>query len=272
MTHAEYVQHHTGIKKLKPADFAQAAEDERRKRPYSNPVMRALSWAQTKAESVYLLESESTLTTFNLNRDPVAHKVKVVEACYAPGIFLDGALLTTAMKDCLWSEAFHKKVSEFVAKNITADIGLNSQDLMQLHTTPSLSFNCPLLPNNPEYMMKTKDMTFYFMVYASKKQHKSSNESMILVKRKNSLPPNLMGWGDRYISHFSVPIYLDGISAALQQTFEALQSKRVTANDSSVGAVEATWDSTANEDSVRLTTQNGKITVKNQLQVFEQIT
>ncbi|KAJ3902365.1 hypothetical protein F5879DRAFT_805560 [Lentinula edodes] len=109
---------------------------------------------------------------------------------------------------------------------------------------------------------ETKDMTFYFTAYASKKQHKSTNESAILAKRyafhnkqeaKNkdyqqvgqwmitrcaaslsreqelSAPEvisYLMGWGDRYISHHFVPIYLDGLTAALRQMFESLQSKK----------------------------------------------
>ncbi|KAJ3885392.1 hypothetical protein GG344DRAFT_82761 [Lentinula edodes] len=308
-------------------------------------------------------------------------------------LFLEGAPPASVMKDCLQSEPFRKKVANFIATNITADVGLDTQALMKVQTKPSISFNRPLSPSDPQYSVKrveqqkllthalqlhqcavgrclivkggrqvcknrapwplskdnfirsdgewgmvrsvgyvnafngtiqethlcnndiklitngeeTKDMTFYFTAYASKKQHKSTNESAILAKRyafhnkqeaKNkdyhqvgrrmitrcaaslsreqelSAPEvisYLMGWGDRYISHHFVPIYLDGLTAALRQTFEALQAKkwvRVTTREGTVGAVEAKWDSTAEVDSVRLTSVNGKISIQNQLQSY----
>ncbi|KAF8827304.1 hypothetical protein HHX47_DHR5000760 [Lentinula edodes] len=81
----------------------------------------------------------------------------------------------------------------------------------------------------------------------------------------------LMGWGDRYISHFFVPMYLDGLLAALRQTFVALQSKkwiRITNMDGTPGAVEARWDSVSEAESVRLTSESGKISIQNQLSVY----
>ncbi|KAJ3818428.1 hypothetical protein F5878DRAFT_494346, partial [Lentinula raphanica] len=102
---------------------------------------------------------------------------------------------------------------------------------------------------------ETQDMTYYFTTYATKKRDKSTNESAILAKRyayhqkqeadnvnyeqvsrrlitrcatslnrsqELSAPEVIsyvMGWGDRYISHHFVPIYLDGIATLLRQGY-----------------------------------------------------
>ncbi|KAJ4494870.1 hypothetical protein C8J55DRAFT_415142, partial [Lentinula edodes] len=109
---------------------------------------------------------------------------------------------------------------------------------------------------------ETQDMTYYFTTYATKKRDKSTNETAILAKRyayhqkqerKNSnydevgrrlithCAPSLnrsqelsapevisylMGWGDRYISHHFIPIYLDGIASVLRQAYPVLQTKK----------------------------------------------
>ncbi|KAJ4475092.1 hypothetical protein C8R41DRAFT_774608 [Lentinula lateritia] len=109
---------------------------------------------------------------------------------------------------------------------------------------------------------ETQDMTYYFTTYATKKRDKSTNETAILAKRyayhqKQEAKNNnydevgcrlitrcatslnrsqelsapevisyLMGWGDRYISHYFVPIYLDGIASVLRQAHPILQTKK----------------------------------------------
>jgi hypothetical protein len=111
--------------------------------------------------------------------------------------------------------------------------------------------------------VETKAITWYITQYATKKQYRSSNTSALLAKRvafhlaqekytsdcrllnkrlilrcANTLSREqefggpevityLMGWGDRYISHYFVAIYFDAIPATLKRQFPELRSKRL---------------------------------------------
>ncbi|KAJ3870363.1 hypothetical protein F5051DRAFT_298464, partial [Lentinula edodes] len=102
---------------------------------------------------------------------------------------------------------------------------------------------------------ETQDMTYYITTYSTKKRDRSTNESAILAQRlayhheqertnhdmmqvsrklvmrcatalnrqqELSAPEvisYLMGWGDRYISHTFVPIYLEGILSTLRKHY-----------------------------------------------------
>ncbi|GAW00963.1 ATP-dependent DNA helicase PIF1 [Lentinula edodes] len=109
---------------------------------------------------------------------------------------------------------------------------------------------------------ETQDSVWYFSAYQTKKKKRSNNTSAIVAKRfafhnvqekankedkdvhkrlitrcatalnreqefsASEVVSYLMGWGDRYISHQFVPIYLDGIGAALRKTYPDLLDKR----------------------------------------------
>ena len=109
----------------------------------------------------------------------------------------------------------------------------------------------------------TKDLTWYITNYALKKQVKSSNVTALLARRyafhrqqerRNSDYDNvnkrllqrcantltrdpelsspevisyLMGWGDRFISHHFVNIYLDSMLAALKRVYPCLRDFRL---------------------------------------------
>jgi len=110
--------------------------------------------------------------------------------------------------------------------------------------------------------METKDLTFYITNYVAKKQRDSSNVSALLAKRlafhqkqeKYTVDANLLNKrliqrcantlsreqefsapevcsylrrrGDRFISDFFVPIYLDGFRGVLKNAFPKLRQKK----------------------------------------------
>jgi hypothetical protein len=109
---------------------------------------------------------------------------------------------------------------------------------------------------------ETRDIAFYISLYVAKRQANSSNASALLAKKlafhrlqerynsditqlnkrllercANTLTREqefsapevigyLMGWGDRFISHFFVSIYWSGVVAMIKQKFPELCMKK----------------------------------------------
>ena len=113
---------------------------------------------------------------------------------------------------------------------------------------------------------ETIDISFYISLYVAKRQSNSSNASALLVKKlafhkrrerynsdtvqlnrrllqrcANTLSREqefsapevisyLMGWGDRFISHFFITIYWSSVSALIRKTYLNMKLKQYVAN------------------------------------------
>ncbi|RDB27295.1 ATP-dependent DNA helicase PIF1 [Hypsizygus marmoreus] len=154
---------------------------------------------------------------------------------------------------------------------------------------------------------ETKDIMWYVSTYATKKQMISFNASALLAKRlayhlaeekrmhdileankrliqrcANALSrqqefsgpeviSHLMGWGDRYESHFYVNIYWDSAMSALKKQFPHLRRKRHLENVASEIGVEFEDGEAAAEEEPRerIEIQDGEIKLRDQLKDYQ---
>ncbi|RDB17999.1 ATP-dependent DNA helicase RRM3 [Hypsizygus marmoreus] len=155
------------------------------------------------------------------------------------------------------------------------------------------------------YSGQTKNLSWYITNYATKKQMPSFNISALLAKRlafhyiqekntadilamnkrliqrcANTLSRNqeltapevislLMGWGDRFESHFYTPIYWDNAVFALKAQFPELRSRRglqPIAADST--AVDDERTEKPHEPAQRVVVEDGELRVKDQVKDY----
>ncbi|RDB21373.1 hypothetical protein Hypma_011904 [Hypsizygus marmoreus] len=153
------------------------------------------------------------------------------------------------------------------------------------------------------YSGETKNLSWYITNYATKKQMPSFNTSALLAKRlafhylqekrtadilamnkrliqrcANTLSRNqelsapevislLMGWGDRYESHFYTPIYWDNAVFALKTQFPELRTRRTYNRRESATSNN---DGTENpqEPIQRIVVQDGEVRLKDQVKDY----
>ncbi|PBK71939.1 hypothetical protein ARMSODRAFT_973480 [Armillaria solidipes] len=125
----------------------------------------------------------------------------------------------------------------------------------------------------------TSNMTWYIMTYATKKQNKSSNASALLAKavafhkRSRRLQEfsaqeaigYVMGWGDRYVSHHYVPIYMKGLKTKLLRTFPSL---RPTHHSKAGPTADVNQSGKTDDTPVRLEFREEKLQPRDQVQEY----
>ncbi|KAK0494250.1 hypothetical protein EDD18DRAFT_1107278 [Armillaria luteobubalina] len=266
-----------------PMIYSMPPFKKRRKTPFTNPGVQALRTELIAVRSK-VLEKHRGRHVFAREEGIFGTVQAYISTVEAQGrgslhlhllLWLRGSQTANEMEDTLKTTAFHDRVASFIDQNIIADIaGRKVDEILRLPEVKDVSYSRPPDPTAPDLLTGdwiphvTRTVQLHqcheLRCWGScgKPKEFSAQECMSYI----------MGWGERYISHFYAPIYLNGVRATLLRTFPEL--KNITSP-----AVPTIQDTSANlnanpnheivDDHVRLQFRDNVLMPKDQIREYE---